>query len=137
VLVRADASLRASASQIAGNVIGQNSAWVCLQFASSLGGDFFVKGGALHTTTGFDIGVTVGGHARVMDNAGLTFIDAANVVGNVDVSNNTGTIEVEFNTIGGNVTLATTSCRRCTRVDRPSLHPGAAASRPPSFSRLG
>ena len=106
VLVRADASLRASASQIAGNVIGQNSAWVCLQFASSLGGDFFVKGGALHTTTGFDIGVTVGGHARVMDNAGLTFIDAANVVGNVDVSNNTGTIEVEFNTIGGNVTLA-------------------------------
>jgi hypothetical protein len=106
VLVRADASLRASASQISGNVIGQNSAWVCLQFASSLGGDFLVKGGALHTTTGFDIGVVVGGHARVTDNAGLTFIDAANVGGNVDVSSNTGTLEIEFNTIGGNVTLA-------------------------------
>lgn len=106
VLVRAGASLRADASQISGNVIGQNSSWVCLEFASQLGGDFLVKGGDVGTTTGFDIGVTVGGHARVTDNAGLTFIDAAHVGGNVDVSSNTGTLEIEFNTIGGNVTIA-------------------------------
>jgi hypothetical protein len=123
VLVRAGASLRASGSQIDGNVIGQNSSWVCLQFASRLGGDFSVKGGDLHTTTGFDINVVVGGHARVTDNAGLTFIDAANVGGNVDVSSNTGTIEVEFNTIGGNVSL--------TNNDVPPVYTGGPATPAP------
>jgi hypothetical protein len=106
VLVREGASLRASASTIGGNVIGQDSAWVCLQFASQLGGDFQVRGGDLHTTTGFDTGVTVGGHARVTQNAGLTFIDDAHVDGNVVVSQNTGTLEIEFNTIGGNMTIS-------------------------------
>jgi len=106
VLVRAGASLRASASQISGNVIGQDSAFVCLQFGSQLGGNFDVRGGALHTTSGFDINVMVAGNARVTQNAGLTFIDAAHVGGNVDVSSNTGTLEIEFNTIGGNVKIA-------------------------------
>jgi hypothetical protein len=106
VLVRADASLRASASNISGHVIGRDTAWVCLQFGSQLGGNFDVTGGDPFTTTGFDISVSVGGNAKVRQNAGLTFIDAALVGGNIDVSQNTGTLEIEHNTVDGNVTIA-------------------------------
>lgn len=106
VHVRADASLRASASNISGHVIGRDTAWVCLQFGSRLGGNFDVTGGDAGTTTGFDINVMVGGNAKVSENAGLTFIDAAQVGGNIDVSENTGTLEIEFNTVGGNVKIA-------------------------------
>lgn len=106
VLVHADASLRASSSQISGNVIGLDSSWVCLQFASQLGGNFHVKGGDVGTTTGFDAGVEVQGNALVTDNAGLTFIDAAQVGGKVGVRKNTGTLEIEFNTVGSNVRIA-------------------------------
>jgi hypothetical protein len=106
VLVRAGASLRASASTISGHVIGRDTAWVCLEFGSQLGGNFDVTGGDPGTTTGFDIGVMVGGNAKISENAGLTFIDAALIGGNIDVSGNTGTLEIEFNTVGGNVTIA-------------------------------
>jgi hypothetical protein len=103
VLVKPGASLRASATDIGGNVKGIDSAWVCLQFGSTAGGNFDVMGGLAGTTTGFDISTSVGGNAKVRQNAGLTFIDAAHVDGNVDVSSNTGTLEIEFNTIDGNV----------------------------------
>jgi hypothetical protein len=105
VLVRSDASLRASFTEIGGNVKGIDSSWVCLQFGSTAGGNFDVTGGDLGTTTGFDITTSVGGNAKVRQNAGLTFIDAATVGGNVDVSNNTGNLEIEHNTIGGNVKI--------------------------------
>jgi hypothetical protein len=105
VFVRPGASLRASDSEIGGNVKGIDSSWVCLQFGTQAGGNFDVTGGDLGTTTGFDVSTSVGGLAKVRENAGLTFIDAANVGGNVDVSNNTGTLEIEFNTIGGNVKI--------------------------------
>lgn len=103
VRVEDGASLRASESNIAGHVIGRDTAWVCLQFGSELGGNFDVTGGNLGTTTGFDALVMVGGNAKVSENAGLTFIDFAQVGGNIDVSGNTGTLEIEFNTVGGNV----------------------------------
>lgn len=106
VLVRADASLRASGSNISGHVIGRDTSWVCVQFGSEVGGNFDVTGGDPGTTTGFDISVMVGGNAKVSENAGLTFIDAAEVGGNIDVSENTGTLEIEFNTVGGNVKIA-------------------------------
>jgi hypothetical protein len=105
VLVRQDASLRASASQIAGNVLGLDSSWVCLQFGSELGGNFHVRGGDPMTTTGFDIGVEVQGNALVTENAGLTFIDAAQVGGKIEVRKNTGTLEIEHNTVGGHVRI--------------------------------
>ena len=106
VLVRADASLRASGSTISGHVIGRDVSWVCVQFGSDVGGNFDVTGGDVGTTTGFDIFVEVGGNAKVSENAGLTFIDAAQVGGNIDVSENTGTLEIEHNTVGGNVKIA-------------------------------
>jgi hypothetical protein len=106
VLVRPDASLRASASNISGHVIGRDASWVCLQVGSQLGGNFDVTGGDLATTTGFDINVMVGGNAKVSENAGLTFIDAAQVGGNINVSGNTGTLEIEHNTVGGNVRVS-------------------------------
>lgn len=106
VRVEDGASLRASASNISGHIIGRDVAWVCAQFGSTVGGKFDVTGGNLGTTTGFDIGVDVGGNAKVSENAGLTFIDAATVGGNIDVSENTGTLEIEFNTVGGNVKIA-------------------------------
>lgn len=105
VLVKSGASLRASFSTISGNVTGTDSEWVCLQFGSEAGGNFNVRGGAVGTTTGFDISTSVGGNAKVSENAGLTFIDAAEVGGNVDISKNTGTLEIEHNTIGGNVNI--------------------------------
>ena len=109
VLVEPGASLRATSSEISGNVEGVDSAWVCLQFGSELGGNLSVTGGNIGTTSGFDIGVEVGGNVFVTENAGLTFVDAAEVGGNLEVTENTGTLEIEHNTIGGNVSIAENS----------------------------
>jgi hypothetical protein len=120
VLVHADASFRASGSDISGNVIGLDSRFVCLQFGSQLGGNFHVKGGEAGTTTGFDTGVGVQGKALVTGNAGLTFIDAAEVRRKITVKKNTGTLEIEFNTVGRNV-----------RIDRnvvPTTYTGGPAT---------
>jgi hypothetical protein len=106
VKVQRDASFRASDSTIRGNLHGEESRFVCLQFGSQLGGNFDVKGGLPLTTTGFDISVQVGGNARIHENQGHTFIDAAIIGGNVEVMKNTGSLEVEFNTIGGNARIA-------------------------------
>lgn len=127
VLVRAGASLRASGSNISGHVIGRDTAWVCLQVGSELGGNFDVTGGNLGTTTGFDINVMVGGNAKVSENAGLTFIDAAQVGGNIDVSENTGTLEIEHNTVGGNVKIADNTV--------PAVYTGGPAT--PAFGGCG
>jgi hypothetical protein len=105
VLVRPGASLRASASHIDGNIKGSDSAWVCAQFGTQVGGNFDVVGGLAGTTTGFDINTSIGGNAIVRQNAGLTFIDAAHVDGNVEIKDNTGTLEIEFNTIEGSVSI--------------------------------
>jgi hypothetical protein len=103
VLVKQGASLRAEASMIGGNVDGVDSRFVCLVFATQVGGNFHVKGGDPGTTSGHDIFTGVGGNTTIEKNAGHSFVDAANVGGRINVSNNTGSIEVEFNTVGGDV----------------------------------
>ena len=103
VKVLRDARLQANASTIGGNVEGDNARGVLLQFSSSVGGNFQVKGGAPFNVSGFDINVRVGGDAKVEENRGTTFIDAATVGGNIEVIKSTGFIEVEFNTVGGNI----------------------------------
>jgi hypothetical protein len=102
VRVLAGASLRASASQIGGNVQGQDVAWVCAQEATQIGGNFYVKGGDLGFTTGVSSfpGVSVVmGNIKVEGNAGHTIVSGATVDGNVRVSGNTGSIEVPENRV--------------------------------------
>jgi hypothetical protein len=109
VRVMQDASLLATVGPlgptvIGGNVHGIHSRFVLLVFATQVGGNFHVHGGDVGTTSGFDIGVTIGGNATIELNAGRTFVDAATVGGQLNVWRNTGgCIEVEFNTVGGHV----------------------------------
>jgi DUF4097 and DUF4098 domain-containing protein YvlB len=107
VKVLEDATLQANASRIEGNVQGDKSRGVLLQFQTQVEGDFQVKGGSQSAagTTGFDILTRVGGDAKVEENQGRTFIDAATVGGDIHVLKSTGFIEVEFNTVGGNVKI--------------------------------
>jgi hypothetical protein len=107
VKVLENATLQANASRIEGNVQGDKSRGVLLQFQTQVEGDFQVKGGSQSSagTTGFDIFTRVGGDAQVEENQGRTFIDTATVGGNIHVLKSTGFIEVEFNTVGGNVKI--------------------------------
>lgn len=88
---------------IGGNVHGIHSRSVFMQFATQVGGNFHVHGGDAGTTSGFDIGATIGGNATIELNAGKTFVDAATVVRQLNVWRNTGPVEVEFNGVGGHL----------------------------------
>lgn len=106
VRVEQGASLLATglpSTTIGGNVHGIHSRFVFLQFATQVAGNLHVHGGDAGTTSGFDIGCTVGGNALIELNAGKTFVDAAMVGRQLHVSRNTGPIEVEFNTVGGQI----------------------------------
>jgi len=108
VRVESGASLLATiglgSTTIGGNVHGIHSKFVLLVFQTQVGGNLHVHGGDAGTTSGFDIGVTIGGNATIELNAGRTFVDAATVGGQLNVWRNTGcAVEVEFNTVGGHI----------------------------------
>jgi len=103
VFVESAASLQARNSLIDGNVIGHDSRSVILNFQTEVTRNFHVRGGAVGTITGFDIRTRVGGNAKIEQNAGRTFVDAASVGGNLLIYDNTGFLEIEFNTIEGSV----------------------------------
>lgn len=89
---------------IGGNISGIHPEFVLLVFATEVGGNLHVHGGDAGTTSGFDIGVTIGGNATIELNAGRTFVDAAMVGGQLNILKNTGgCVEVEFNTVGGHI----------------------------------
>jgi hypothetical protein len=94
-----------SPTTIDGNVAGTNVKWVLLQDRTQVGGNFVVDGASTYYT-GFDIDVRVGGNATITGNAGYTFVDAAIVGRNVDVQGGTGGVEVEWNRVGGNESVA-------------------------------
>jgi len=107
VKVLRNATLVARGADIRGSVQGDLSRHVLLQFRTQVGGDFDVKAGPTSATgiTGFDIGVRIGGNAKIEGNFGTTFVDAAIVQGNLDILKNSssGRVEVEFNQVGGNL----------------------------------
>jgi hypothetical protein len=109
VRVEQDASLLATgfpvSTTIGGNVHGIHSRSVFMQFATQVGGNFHVHGGDAGTTSGFDVNCKVGGNALIELNAGKTFVDAAIVGRQLHVNRNTGPIEVEFNTVGGQIRI--------------------------------
>lgn len=108
VRVESGASLHAISegpvpTTIGGNVHGIHSRFVLLQFQTQVGGNLHIHGGDVGTTSGFDILTQIGGNAQIELNAGKTFVDAATVLGQLHVTRNTGAVEVEFNTVGGQV----------------------------------
>lgn len=105
VLALTNATLQVNASMIRGNVQGDQTRHVLLQFSSQVGGNFHVKAGPLSNTgvTGFDINVRVGGDALIEGNRGFTFVDAAIVGGDLEIVKNFGNLEIEFNRVGGNL----------------------------------
>ena len=104
VRVESGASLHAiAATTIGGNVHGIHSRFVLLQFQTQVGGNLHIHGGDAGTTSGFDILTSIGGNAQIELNAGKTFVDAAIVGGQLHIMRNSGCIEAEFNTVGGNV----------------------------------
>jgi hypothetical protein len=98
-----DSTLFVFDSTVAGDVQGDNAREVRVQFESQVGGDVQVKGTEPATFNAVDINVTVGGDVQFEENQGITFIDAAQIAGDVEVKKSTDRVEVEFNTVGGNV----------------------------------
>ena len=96
-------SLGPVSTTIGGNVHGIHSRFVLLQFQTQVGGNLHIHGGDAGTTSGFDILTSIGGNAQIELNAGKTFVDAAIVGGQLHIMRNSGCIEAEFNTVGGNV----------------------------------
>lgn len=96
-------SLGPNVTIIEGNVLSSDSRFVFLQFETQVFGNFLARGGDLGTVSGFDINVRIDGNATVEDNAGYTFVDAANVGKNLHIYRNTGFLEIEFNTVEGSV----------------------------------
>lgn len=91
------------ASTVRGNVEGDKASEVRVQFESQVGGNVHVKGTDAGTFNAVDINVRVGGDVQFEEGQGTVFVDDALITGDVVVIKNTGRVEVEFNTVGGNV----------------------------------
>lgn len=112
---------------IGGNVHGIHSRSVFLQIGTQLAGNLHIHGGDEFTTSGFDLNTMIGGNARIELNAGMTFVDAAKVGGQLDISRNTGCMEVQFNTIGKNLRIEDNIIPPATEVCPPPP-PGSVTS---------
>jgi hypothetical protein len=93
------------ASTIKGDVQGDKTREVRVQFESQVGGDVQVKGTAPDSFNAVDINVRVGGDVQFEESAGIVFIDTARIGGDVTVIKHTGRVEAEFNTVGGEVKI--------------------------------